>query len=394
VVDYSSVPLSVTADWSGTNVNSVQSGTSVSLTNFTIAGSHPNQVVYLALVSKGATDLANVRCRRGGDPNHKLVQKSDWNGDTVYIFYRGHGNLSVLPGSDPITCSWDNTATVDLGAAAFYNVDHSAAEFESKAAPADTSSFPSVRASRSPGNRIFGWGAVGVDIPVAPANYISAYLSWGAQSVDLTSFVVGSGANEAMFVGITSPGPLDATVKWDDQALSLLDAYPVPGGFVGCNGNGCTTQGHLYWYFLAAPHPGNRVLNVSWTNTTSHWGAPIVAIGAISFSGVNQTTPVSSITHSSGLDDGVDSPVNSITIPTAPGDFTVALWGSVHMEGCKWNQTPNWPTDGHGINSLSSRAAGTSTSNTHSLIHAGSACGTPVPSGGYWGMSGFNIKAQ
>jgi hypothetical protein len=394
VVDYSGVPLSVTADWSGTNVNSVQSGTSVSLTNFTIAGSHPNQVVYLALVSKGATDLANVRCRRGGDPNHKLVQKSDWNGDTVYIFYRGHGNLSVLPGSDPITCSWDNNATVDLGAAAFYNVDHSAAEFESKAAPADTSSFPSVGASRSPGNRIFGWGAVGVDIPVAPANYISAYLSWGAQSVDLTSFVVGSGANEAMFVGITSPGPLDATVKWDDQALSLLDAYPVPGGFVGCNGNGCTTQGHLYWYFLAAPHPGNRVLNVSWTNTTSHWGAPIVDIGAISFSGVNQTTPVSSITHSSGLDDGVDSPVNSITIPTAPGDETVALWGSVHMEGCKWNQTPNWPTDGHGINSLSSRAAGTSTSNTHSLIHAGSACGISVPSGGYWGMSGFNIKAQ
>jgi hypothetical protein len=97
VVDYSSVPLSVTADWSGTNVNSVQSGTSVSLTNFTIAGSHPNQVVYLALVSKGATDLANVRCRRGSDPNHKLVQKSDWNGDTVYIFYRGHGNLHIPP---------------------------------------------------------------------------------------------------------------------------------------------------------------------------------------------------------------------------------------------------------------------------------------------------------
>jgi hypothetical protein len=395
VVDYSGLPLSVTADWSGTNVNSVQSGTSVSLTNFTIVGSHPNQVVYLALVSKGATDLGNVRCVRGGAP-HVLVQKSDWNGDTVYILYRGHGNLSVLPGSDPIDCSWDNRATVNLGAVAFYNVDNSAAEFYSKAASADTSSFPSVVASSTPGNLIFGWGAVGVDIPVAPANYISAYLLHGAQSVDLTSFVVGSGANEAMFVGITSPGPLNATVTWDGQALSLLDTFPIPNALVGCDssGSGCPTQAHLYWYFMAAPHPGNRVLHVSWTNTTSHWGEPIVDIGAISFSGVNQTTPVSSITHSSGLDDGVDSPVDSITIPTAAGDETVALWGSINMEACKWNQTPNWPTDGHGIGSLSSRAAGAPTSNTHSLIHAGSACGIGVPSGGYWGMSGFNIKAQ
>src|SRR5215510_14224693 len=49
VVDYTGVPLSVTVNWRGTNVNSVQSGTSVSLTNFTIVGNHPNQVVYLAL---------------------------------------------------------------------------------------------------------------------------------------------------------------------------------------------------------------------------------------------------------------------------------------------------------------------------------------------------------
>jgi hypothetical protein len=394
VVDYSGVPLSVTANWSGTNVNSVQSGRSVSLANFTIAGSHPNQVVYLTLVSKGATDLGNVRCLRAG-AQFVLLQKSDWNSDTVYIFYRGHGNLSVFPGSDPIDCSWDNSATVNLGAVAVYNVDNSAAEFYSKAVSAGSSSFPSVVPSSTPGNLIFGWGAVGVDIPVAPANYISAYLLNGAQSVDLTSFVVGPGANEAMFVGITSPGPLDATVTWDGHALSLIDAYPVPNGFVGCsNNNTCETQGYLYWYLLAAPNPGNRVLNVSWTNRTSDYGDPIVDIGAISFSGVNQKTPYSSITHSSGLDDGVDSPVNSITIPTAAGDETVALWGSINMEGCKWNQTPNWPTDGHGINSLSSRAAGTSTSNTHSLIHAGSACGIRVPSGGYWGMSGFNIKAQ
>ena len=166
-VDYSGVPLSVTADGSGTNSNSVQSGTRVSLTNFTIAGSHPNQVVYLALVSKGATDLGNVRCVRSGD-QYRLLQKSDWNGDTIYILYRGHGNLSVLPGNDLIDCSWDNRANVNLGAAAFYNVDNSAAEFYSKATAADTSSFPSVRASSSPGNLIFGWGAVGVDIPVAP----------------------------------------------------------------------------------------------------------------------------------------------------------------------------------------------------------------------------------
>jgi hypothetical protein len=283
---------------------------------------------------------------------------------------------------------------VNLGAAAFYNVDNSAAEFYSKAAAADTASFPSVLASSNPGNLIFGWGGVGVDIPVAPANYISAYLPKGAQSVDLTSFVVGSGANEALFVGITSPGQLNMTVTWDGQALSQLDAYPVPNGFVDCHTGGCQTQGHLYWYFLAAPHPGNRVLNVSWTNTTANWGDPIVDIGVISFSGVNQTTPFSSITHSSGLDDGVDSPVDSITIPSAAGDETVALWSSVNMEACKWNQTPNWPTDGHGIDNESSRAAGTPGSNTHSLVHAGSVCGISAPSGGYWGMSGFNIKAQ
>jgi hypothetical protein len=390
-VDYSGVPLSVTADWSGTNVNSVQSGTSVSLTNFTIAESHPNQVVYLALVSKGGANLANVRCDRDG-ATFVLLRQSDWNGDTVYIFYRGHGNLSVLPGGASIDCSWDNSATVDLGAAAFYNVDNSAAEFYPTAAAVGTSSFPRVGPSGKPGNMIFGWGGVGVDIPVTPANYISAYLLHGAQSVDLTSFVVGSGANEAMFVGITSPGPLEVTVTWDGQALSLLDAYPVPNGIVRCHDNTCQTQAYLYWYYLTSPRPGNRVLHVSWTNKSSNWGMPIVDIGAISFSGVNQKTPFSSITHSSGDDSSVASPVDSITIPTAPGDETVALWGSIYMEGCNWNQTPNWPLDGHGIGSMSSRAAGTTNRNTHSLRHGGTQCG--IPSGGYWGMSGFNIKAQ
>jgi hypothetical protein len=393
VVDYSGLPLSVTADWSGTNSTSVQSGTSVSLTNFTIASSHPNQVIYLALVSKGATDLGNVSCVRAGDKFVQL-QKSNSNGDTVYILYRGHDNLSVLPGSNSIDCSWDNSANVNLGASAFYNVDNTIAEFYHKTAPADTSSFPSVITSSTPGDLIFGWGGVGEDIPVAPANYISAYLLHGAQSVDLTSFTVGPGANEAMFVGITSPGPLNATVTWDGQALSLLDTYPVPGGMVGCNGNGpgCPTQAQLYWYFLTAPHPGNKVLNVTWTNTTSYYGEPIVDIGAVSFSGVNQATPFSSITHSSGDDGGGANPVDSITIPTAPGDETVALWGSIYAEGCSWNQTPNWPVDGHGINSLSSRAGGTSGNNTHSLHHGGPQCG--IPGGGIWGMSGFNIKAQ
>jgi hypothetical protein len=347
--------------------------------------------VYLVLVSKGGTDLGNIRCVRDGAP-FLVLQKSDSNGDTVRILYRGHGNLSVLPGNDRIDCSWDNRANVNLGAVAFYNVDNSAAEFYSKAAPADTSSFPSVKPSSSPGNLIFGWGTVGVDIPVAPANYISAYLLHGAQSVDLTSFIVGSGANEVMFVGITSPGAIDATVTWDGQALSLLDAYPMPDGTVGCVDGTCETQAHLYWYYLVAPHPGNRVLKVSWANPSSNWGEPIVDIGAISFSGVNQATPFSSITHSNGADFSIADPVDSITIPTAPGDMTVALWGSTYMEGCNWNQTPNWPLDGHGIGTMSSRAPGTAGSNTHSLHHGGTQCG--IPSGGYWAMSGFNIKAQ
>src|ERR1700730_12873965 len=52
--DDSIVTISATADWSGTNVASVDAGTSVSLTSFTV-GSGSNEALYIALTSQATT---------------------------------------------------------------------------------------------------------------------------------------------------------------------------------------------------------------------------------------------------------------------------------------------------------------------------------------------------
>jgi hypothetical protein len=239
------------------------------------------------------------------------------------------------------------------------------------------------------------WGAVVVDIPVAPTNYINYHLLMGNE-VNLDSFVVGSGPNEALFVGITSPGALRGLhVIWGDQSLTQLDAFPIPNAVVGCAHNSHCSEiphAHIYWYYLLNPQPGNHRLNVSWASDTTGWGEPLVDVGAVSFSGVDLADPVSSISHSYGLDVVADS-VDSLTVPTRPGDETLALWGSIYVDACNWNQIPIVPGDGHGIGYEASRADSTSYANTHSIVHGAWSCDPILFPVGYWGMAGFNIRA-
>jgi hypothetical protein len=472
--DYSGASIAVTANWSGTNQNTVATGTSVSLTSFTV-GSGPNEALYVALTSQ-ATTLTSPSCVRNTTEVLNLQATYTWNAsnnDSIYIFYLGHGSGFVQAGTQTISCSWSNSATVAIGAASFYNVDTYRAQYLPSIVTAGTiSSSPQIGIPSATSNATLAvmmrgtassvlfdsrgpvsppaqevwaynttdsnnsvatqaagatsvthqwdltgsapWAAVGIDIPAAQSNFIDVFVGGvprgvsGARSVDLSTFIVGSGSSEAMFVAVTSPGALaDLAVTWDaggvsPQSMSQVDVYSIPGGSVPycaafggdtCITSGSPTQAHLYWYSLIAPHSGNHVLNVSWTNDLSGSAEPLVDVGAISFSGVDQSVPALQLTHSAGYDSAVNSH-DSITINTAVGDETVALWGSIHGDACDWNQTANWPHSGHGIASDSSRAAGTGTSNTHSLVHYSTSCYSETPSVGYWGMSGFDIAAS
>lgn len=94
---------------------------------------------------------------------------------------------------------------------------------------------------------------------------------------DSTNMTVGTGSNRAIFVMIqwSSTQPTAISITWDGVALSLVS------GSNHANGTG----GNTAIYALANPNSGTLTLAGSWTGSRSF------NVAAVSFTGVDQTTP-------------------------------------------------------------------------------------------------------
>jgi hypothetical protein len=98
--------------------------------------------------------------------------------------------------------------------------------------------------------------------------------------------------------------------------MSLVDSFPNSDATLSdcivCDADGwsCDEYGpqeldiraSLSWYYLVAPHKGPNRLSVSWSNDFSGTPEPLVDVGAISFSGVDQTTPFLTLIQTYGAD--------------------------------------------------------------------------------------------
>lgn len=144
--------------------------------------------------------------------------------------------------------------------------------------------------------------AVGTETHTAPGT-----------SATYTGITVGSGANRALVVAIvwgTGTGdPTGRSVTWDSGGTNQAMTEIV---FRGTGGN--TSVGI---YGLVAPTSGNKTLAVSWTVSNESF------IGAISFTGVDQTGGATSFPNSA-----TSGTVATLTITSSANDYVVCCYGS------------------------------------------------------------------
>lgn len=131
-----------------------------------------------------------------------------------------------------------------------------------------------------------------------------------------TPITVGSGSNRALLVclnfGATINFPTAITVTWDvggtNQALTAVTNASAHDTVVAASNA---------WYGLVAPTAGAKTLTASWT------GARACVMGAISFTGVDQTGGTTSFPNGVGTVT-TSNVTGTVTITSAVGDMTVA----------------------------------------------------------------------
>src|SRR2546427_5922465 len=139
---------------------------------------------------------------------------------------------------------------------------------------------------------------------MAVANVGSGTAFVGATgNASLTTFTVGSGSNLALFAAILfDSNPSAVTVTWHGVALTFdsQDSF---------------TQ--VQFWRLVNPDVGNFTLQVNWTPA----GSSQIIVGAVAFSGVDQTTPtvVADATNSTAT--GTNA---SITVTSSTDGATIA----------------------------------------------------------------------
>src|SRR5215472_3009260 len=133
----------------------------------------------------------------------------------------------------------------------------------------------------------------------------------GTTSVNYSGITVGSGANRALIVFVawgagTNPGAVSGAT-WDsggsNQAMTLLESN-LTGPFQQI-------------YGLVNPTPGNKTLNVSWTNSANS------VVNAQSYTGVLQTGGTT--TWPNGTTSTATSTAPSLAVTSAAGHLPVTL---------------------------------------------------------------------
>lgn len=130
-----------------------------------------------------------------------------------------------------------------------------------------------------------------------------------------TGITVGAGSNRALIIVVTindstlSP-PTGVSATWDsgvtNQAMTLL----VSNADVPDNNN------PVFIFGLRNPASGNKTLNISWTNSNT------IALNAISFTGVDQTSDGTAFPHTATSNNAGGA--LSIAVTSAVGNWTIA----------------------------------------------------------------------
>ena len=168
-----------------------------------------------------------------------------------------------------------------------------------------------------------------------------------------------------------------AVGKSPDTGLSLAVTYNgVPMTSAGLVHSNNRTDGFVQLFYLKAPATGTHAVQVTLTGGTAS-----IEAGSVSFSGVDQTTPVRNI--ATGVGAGATP---TIAVTSAPGDMVV----DVMVTGCDGtftsSQTLRW------VNQVNCATAGGNAAQSTAAGAATVAMGYTVPSD-WWGMIGVDVVA-
>jgi len=133
-----------------------------------------------------------------------------------------------------------------------------------------------------------------------------------------TIITVGSGSNRALIVGLcfgNATGlPTGITVVWDfggsNQSMTAITNAAIAN----------TDLGSVAMFGLIAPVSGQKTLKATWT------GSRHIAMGAISFTGVDQTGGATSFPNGNHAVNNSGSTTASVTITSATGNMTAAYF--------------------------------------------------------------------
>jgi hypothetical protein len=197
----------------------------------------------------------------------------------------------------------------------------------------------------------------------------------GGASVDGGSSVTWNHTVSSLSNGLLTVGV--AIGRTGDTALSLGVTYDgVPMTSAGIVHTNNRTDGFVQLFYLKAPNPGTHAVVVTLTG-----GAATIEAGSVSFTGVDQTTPVRNITTNAS-----SGTTPALTVASAPGNMVVDAMAVGCTGTITSNQTMRWMNqvdcDTGGGNGAQSTAAGASAVTM----------GYTVPSD-WWGIIGMDVVA-
>ena len=147
---------------------------------------------------------------------------------------------------------------------------------------------------------------VGVAVDSVAPGPVGAGISSGA-TLTWNHTVTATGSDVLLTVGVTvgrsNDKPLLLAVKYDGVPMTSA-------GIVHSNNR---TAGFVQLFYLVAPVTGTRPVQVTMTG-----GSGAISAGSVSFTGVNQTTPIRNVTTAVG-----DSTTPNVTVASAPGNMVV-----------------------------------------------------------------------
>ena len=161
-------------------------------------------------------------------------------------------------------------------------------------------------------------------------NKVSSGFRWGVTTVTTPAFTIGSGSNRAAMIMVTMSGN---TATGITASLGGVSGTLVPG-----TDSGTTATFRSMIFQVINPPSGLQTATVSWA------GSMNADVGAITASGVSQTTPCTNGTFVAL--NSSPSVSTSLTITSNPGDLTA----SIGTTGNQWispftNQTLKWGLD-------------------------------------------------